>query len=106
MLEKNETKNKPKKFRVTRRVTVRMVTDIIQCSSPVTAVIFTDNLTDYEGLLRQITRDGPIMGVEYDELSGAIVEDISDSGDYYEFDEEDLKDLKKSFGIKNDRSIK
>lgn len=89
-----ETKTKIRNFRVTRKAIVTLKTDIITCSNPVTAVIATDNLTNYEETLRQLTRDGVIIEVELDKLSGAIVEEVDGDNNHFDFEEEDLEDVK------------
>jgi hypothetical protein len=90
-----------KDFIVHRKALVYLSTTIIKCSSPITAIITADQFTDYTEVLRQITKDGLITNVEMIEMSGASVEVVSgEEEDYYDFEEEDLIEIKESFEMK------
>jgi hypothetical protein len=96
----NFPKTAPKNFIVRRRVIVELVSDMISCSNPIVAVNTADALCDYELLVRSTSKDGIMNEVNLIELDGAIVQTVDEEDGFYDFEEEDLDEVKAAFGIK------
>jgi hypothetical protein len=90
---------------VKRRAIVYLTSDVVKCSSPIVALSTIDELCNYEEILRQTTRDGNITQIDFDELDGASIELVDgNENDVFEFEEEDLDEIKASLGINNARN--
>jgi hypothetical protein len=89
-----------KNFIVHRRVIVNLTSTMIRCSSPTTAVLTTDEFSKYDEIVRQIVKDGMIVSVDLWEMDGAAVEVVGEQEEYYDFEEEDLEEIKESLGMK------